>query len=227
MRTNVQDARHVRGHIGAVEALPGFVLAAVALAGSPGPATLSLTATGAAFGARRGAAYLAGIVVGMVAVMAIVASGLVGLLLAVPGATPVVTVLAAAYFLYLAWRIATAPPLADDGGQRRAPTFAGGLLLSLVNPKGYAAMAALFSGFVLMQERLVLDVAVKMAAAFRDHHGRQRRVAAGRRGADALLPRAAHQPGDQRDVRRAARGLGDIRAGALRRYVRGVRRCAP
>ena len=165
-RTNVQDARGVHRHIGAVEALPGFVLAAIALAGSPGPATLSLTATGAAFGARRGAAYLAGIVVGMVAVMAIVASGLVGLLLAVPGATPVVTVLAAAYFLYLAWRIATAPPLADDGGQRRAPSFAGGLLLSLVNPKGYAAMAALFSGFVLMHERLVFDVAVKMAVLF-------------------------------------------------------------
>ena len=74
-------------------------------------ATLTLTAIGAAFGARRGSAYLAGIVVGMVAVMVIVASGVVGLLLAVPGATPVVTVLAAAYFIYLAWRIATAPPL--------------------------------------------------------------------------------------------------------------------
>ena len=146
-----------------MDGLPAFLLAAVALAGSPGPATLSLTATGAAFGARRGAAYLAGIVIGMVAVMAIVASGLVGLLLAVPGATPVVTVLAAAYFLYLAWRIATAPPLAADTAERRTPTFAGGLLLSLINPKGYAAMAALFSGFVLVQERLALDVAVKMA----------------------------------------------------------------
>jgi threonine/homoserine/homoserine lactone efflux protein len=146
-----------------VDGLPAFLLAAVALAGSPGPATLSLTATGAAFGARRGAAYLAGIVIGMVAVMAIVASGLVGLLLAVPGATPVVTVLAAAYFLYLAWRIATAPPLAADTAERRTPTFAGGLLLSLINPKGYAAMAALFSGFVLVQERLALDVAAKMA----------------------------------------------------------------
>jgi threonine/homoserine/homoserine lactone efflux protein len=143
--------------------LAAFLLAAVALAGSPGPATLSLTATGAAFGARRGAAYLAGIVIGMVAVMAIVASGLVGLLLAVPGATPVVTVVAAAYFLYLAWRIATAPPLAADTAERRTPTFAGGLLLSLINPKGYAAMAALFSGFVLVQERLALDVAAKMA----------------------------------------------------------------
>ena len=146
-----------------VEGLAAFLLAAVALAGSPGPATLSLTATGAAFGARRGAAYLAGIVVGMMAVMAVVASGLVGLLLAVPGATPVVTVLAAAYFLYLAWRIATAPPLAADAVQRRTPTFAGGLLLSLINPKGYAAMAALFSSFVLVHERLALDVAAKMA----------------------------------------------------------------
>ena len=146
-----------------MEALPGFLLAAVALAGSPGPATLSLTATGAAFGASRGAAYLAGIVVGMVAVMAVVASGLVGLLLAVPGATPVVTVLAAAYFLYLAWRIATAPPLSQDAGERRAPTFTGGLLLSLINPQGYAAMAALYSGFVLVHDRLALDVAVKMA----------------------------------------------------------------
>jgi threonine/homoserine/homoserine lactone efflux protein len=52
--------------------------------------------------------------------------------------------------------------LAADTAQRRAPTFVGGLLLSLVNPKGYAAMAALFSGFVLVQERLALDIAIKM-----------------------------------------------------------------
>jgi threonine/homoserine/homoserine lactone efflux protein len=146
-----------------LEGLLGFILAGLALAGSPGPATLSLTATGAAFGAGRGVAYLAGIVVGMVAVMAAVAGGLVGLLMTVPGATPVVTVLAAAYFLYLAWRIAMAPPLDEGGGQRRAPTFAAGLLLSLVNPKGYAAMAALYSGFVLVPNRLGADIAAKMA----------------------------------------------------------------
>ena len=146
-----------------MDGLAGFLLAAVALAGSPGPATLSLTATGAAFGAGRGAAYLAGIVVGMVAVMAAVAGGLVGLLMAVPGATPVVTVLAAAYFLYLAWRIAMAPPLTDDSRDRRAPSFGAGLLLSLVNPKGYAAMAALYSGFVLVPQRLGADIAIKMA----------------------------------------------------------------
>ena len=40
--------------------LLGFVLAGFALAGSPGPATLSLAATGAAFGARRGLGYMTG-----------------------------------------------------------------------------------------------------------------------------------------------------------------------
>ncbi|WP_428658494.1 LysE family translocator [Reyranella sp.] len=143
--------------------MPGFLLAGVALAGSPGPATLSLAAAGAAFGAQRVVGYLAGIVVGMVGVMAITASGLVGLLLAVPGATPVVTVAAAVYFVWLAWRIAAAPPLAVEGGERRPPSFVGGLGLSLVNPKGYAAMAALFSGFVLLRDRLALDAALKIA----------------------------------------------------------------
>jgi threonine/homoserine/homoserine lactone efflux protein len=79
-----------------MDALPGFLLAGLALAGSPGPATLSLAAAGAAFGARRVTAYLAGIVVGMVGVMAITASGVVALLLAMPGVAPVVTIAAAA-----------------------------------------------------------------------------------------------------------------------------------
>jgi threonine/homoserine/homoserine lactone efflux protein len=146
-----------------MENLPGFVVAALALAGSPGPATLSLAAAGAAFGARRVAGYLVGIVLGMVAVMVIAAAGLVGLLLAVPGATPVVTVAAAAYFLWLAWHIAVAPPLTDAGSERRPPHFVGGFGLSLINPKGYAAMAALFSGFVLVRERFELDVMLKIA----------------------------------------------------------------
>jgi threonine/homoserine/homoserine lactone efflux protein len=143
--------------------LVAFLLAALALTGSPGPATLSLAATGAAFGAREGLAYMAGIISGMVVVMAIVATGLVGMLLAVPGAAPVVTILAAAYFAYLAFRIATAPPPAQRSREASAPSFAAGVLLALVNPKAYAAMVALFSGFVLIGDRLALDAAAKIA----------------------------------------------------------------
>ena len=146
--------------------LLGFVLAGFALAGSPGPNTLSLAATGAAFGARRGLAYMMGLNFGMVAVMAITASGVIGVLFAVPGAAPAVTALAAAYFVYLAWRIATAPPLDDGTADRRQPSFLAGVLLSLVNPKAYAAMAALFSGFALVGGSVGLDVAAKIAVLF-------------------------------------------------------------
>ncbi|MBS0538898.1 MAG: LysE family transporter [Proteobacteria bacterium] len=150
-------------HTGDMDGVPGFLLAALALAGSPGPATLSLAAASAAFGARRVAGYFIGILVGMVGVMAIVASGVIGLMATIPGVTPIVTIAAALYFVWLAWRIATAPPLTDVAEDCRSPTFAGGLALSLVNPKGYAAMAALFSGFVLMQGQLALDAVLKVA----------------------------------------------------------------
>jgi len=144
-----------------VEGLLSFVLAALALAGSPGPATLSLAATGAAFGARSGLTYMTGIVIGMIVVMGIIASGVGGVLLALPGAAPVVVALAMVYFIYLALRIAMAPPLAEQADERPRPSFGGGMFLSLVNPKGYAAMAALFSGFVLVRERLDLDAIAK------------------------------------------------------------------
>ena len=145
-----------------MEDVLGFVLAGLALAGSPGPNTLSLAATGAAFGARRGAGYMAGIVIGMLAVMAITATGVLGLLLTLPGATPVVAVISGAYFVYLAFRIATAPPLSDTTEVRRQPSVGAGIFQSLVNPKAYAAMAALFSGFVLVHGQLALDVAAKI-----------------------------------------------------------------
>ena len=145
-----------------MEGLFRFVLAGFALAGSPGPATLSLAATGAAFGARRGVGYMAGIVTGMLPVMGITVTGVAGVLLAVPGAAPAVAVMAAAYFVYLAVRIATAPPLAERAGGRHQPSFASGVFLSLVNPKGYAAVAALCSGFVLVQDRLELDAVAKV-----------------------------------------------------------------
>ena len=141
--------------------LPAFLLAGLALVGSPGPATLSIAATGAAFGQRRGLAYMAGILAGLAVVMAITAGGIGAALWAAPGAAPVVTVAAAAYFVWLAWRIATAPTLGDLGAGRRPPTFVAGIVLSLLNPKGYAAMAALFSGFTLNAAHPVLDAALK------------------------------------------------------------------
>ena len=144
-----------------MENLIGFIVAGFALTGSPGPATLSIAAASAAFGARRSVAFTSGIVIGVTMVMIITASGVTGLVLALPGAAPVVAVLAAVYMIYLAFRIATAPPLSDDAGDGQAPSLLGGIFLALANPKAYAAMAALYSGFVLILHRPEVDAAVK------------------------------------------------------------------
>lgn len=144
------------------DALLALILAGLVLAGSPGPNTMSLAAAGAAFGARRSIAYMVGLALGMLVVMVVVASGVVAMLLAVPGIAPVATIAALLYFVYLAWRIATAPPLSEAGPERPAPSRTDGLLLSLVNPKGYAAMLALFASHTLIAASLVSDAVLKI-----------------------------------------------------------------
>jgi len=56
--------------------------------GTPGPATISLTAAGSAYGMRRSLAYLLGIVAGTAAVLLAVATGITAALLAVPAVRP-------------------------------------------------------------------------------------------------------------------------------------------
>jgi len=144
------------------DALIALILAGLVLAGSPGPNTMSLAAAGAAFGARRSTAFMLGLAVGMLGVMILVASGVVAMLLAVPGIAPVATIAALLYFVYLAWKIATAPPLSDGAAERRVPSMVDGLVQSSVNPKGYAAMLALFASHTLIAGKLLADAAAKI-----------------------------------------------------------------
>jgi threonine/homoserine/homoserine lactone efflux protein len=144
--------------------LPGFLLAGIALTGSPGPATLGLAAAGASFGIRRSLGLFAGILIGVLIVMMVTATGLTSLVLAQPGLGPAVSLFAVGYMLYLADRIATAPLPGADRQHASPPGFVPGLFLGFGNPKAYAAMAALYSGFVLVQDSPVVDVAAKTAA---------------------------------------------------------------
>lgn len=146
-----------------MENVASFIIAALALTGSPGPATLGLAAAGAAFGLRRSILLMAGIVSGVLIVMALTASGLIGLVLAQPGLATAVTIAAALYMLYLAYRIATAPPLSDTASGVAPPGFGQGIFLGLGNPKAYAAMAALSSSFTLVPGAPWADALLKLA----------------------------------------------------------------
>lgn len=140
-----------------------LILASVVIMGSPGPSTISATAVGAAYGFRRSLMYAFGLILGTIAVLFAVAIGVVAILLSIPHGASVLVTISAVYILYLAFKIATAPPLVGQRGQVAAPAFAGGFLLAIANPKAYLAIAAVFSGTSIFGEDNALDVVVKTA----------------------------------------------------------------
>jgi threonine/homoserine/homoserine lactone efflux protein len=146
---------------GAWRPLTALMLASIVIMGSPGPSTISATAMGAAFGVRRSLKYVCGLVVGTIVVLAAVSVGEVALIVAEPRAAGALGVVSTIYVLYLAFRIATAPPLQDRRGDPETPAFAGGFLLAVANPKAYLAIAAVFSGATLFVDNHSLDAMVK------------------------------------------------------------------
>jgi threonine/homoserine/homoserine lactone efflux protein len=121
-----------------------LLISSLAIMGSPGPATISLTAAGSAHGVRRSLGYLAGIVLGTIVVLLAVAAGLTAILLALPAAGSVLIAVSLVYIVWLAYRIATAPVFAKQG-HAAAPGLKGGALLGVANPKAWIAIAAVFA----------------------------------------------------------------------------------
>ena len=129
--------------------------------GSPGPATVALTASVSAYGIRRSIPYLLGIVAGTEAVLVAVATGLTAALLALPALRLVLLSASAAYILHLAYRIATAPPLGDATAER-GPSLATGAFLGTANPKAWVGIAAVFASTRLAHDPAT-DAAAKVA----------------------------------------------------------------
>jgi threonine/homoserine/homoserine lactone efflux protein len=145
------------------EPLLSLLLMSAIVMGSPGPSTVSVTAIGAAFGLRRSLGYALGLIAGTTGVLLAIAAGLVGLLLALPGVAPILIGASAAYMLYLAWLIATAPPLSGKHAAGDPPGLVAGFLLAVANPKAWVAIAAVFAGATIIPANGAADAALKVA----------------------------------------------------------------
>lgn len=140
-----------------------LILASAVIMGSPGPSTMSATAVAAAYGFRRSLRYGCGLIAGTTAVLLAVAVGVVTLLLSIPHGAPVLSAASVLYVLYLAFRIATAPPLSRPDGHAAVPAFGGGFLLAVANPKAYLAIAAVFAANSVLRDASLLDAVLKTA----------------------------------------------------------------
>jgi threonine/homoserine/homoserine lactone efflux protein len=144
------------------EAVGPLLLTSAAIMGSPGPASISLVAAGSAYGVRRSLPYLAGIIAGTWIVLVAVASGITAALLAVPALGAILVWVSAAYIVWLAYHIATAPPLSEPAAAKAA-SFGGGTLLGAANPKAWVAIAAVFAS-ARLADAAAADAAAKVAA---------------------------------------------------------------
>jgi threonine/homoserine/homoserine lactone efflux protein len=84
-------------------------------------------------------------------------------LLATPALRPVLIAAAVGYIIYLAYHIATAPPLGAGSAAAAAPSALGGLLLGVANPKAWVAIGAVFVS-VRVASGAVLDAGMKTVA---------------------------------------------------------------
>ncbi len=101
--------------------------------------------------------------IGTLTVIMMVALGVTTILFSVPGARPVLGGIGAAYILYLAWKVATAPPIGALQPTAAPPPLIGGYTMAVANPKAWAAFTALFSGFPLIADDPVTGGIVKVA----------------------------------------------------------------
>jgi threonine/homoserine/homoserine lactone efflux protein len=150
-----------------VTAIGLFLLAAVALLGSPGPGIAALLAVTRGGGLRAGLRYYAGLQVGLALAAGISAAGLFSLLAAFPVLLKAASIAAVLYLVTLAWKIGTAPVAAPgDAGVSASPL--GGFFLGITNPKAYLAFASLMASTTLIDagaptDTVGADAALKWA----------------------------------------------------------------
>lgn len=137
-----------------------LVFAAVYLlaVASPGPGVAAVVARSLARGTHGAAAFIAGFLVGDLIWFALAATGLAALAQTAQTLFVVVKYAGAAYLLYLAYRLWTAPASAAseeikvDTGQRPMQLFLASLALTMANPKTMVFFLALLPTVVRLED---------------------------------------------------------------------------
>jgi threonine/homoserine/homoserine lactone efflux protein len=136
--------------------LLGFAIAASV---TPGPNVLMVAASAARHGVRRVMPQMLGITLGFTAMLIAVGLGLAGPMTASPLLHGMLRVVSAVWLLWLAWRIATAPP--PDQGRHRPPLgFGRAALFQWVNPKAWMIAGAAMAGYTLAGDPLLPQIMV-------------------------------------------------------------------
>lgn len=132
---------------------------------SPGPAVVAIVARTLARGRGGAAAFIAALALGDILWLAAACLGLAALAAALGSLFLLVRLAGAAYLLYLAYKLWTAPPKPPEftapaaAGSSAASLFGAGLAVSMGNPKTMAFYLALLPTLVDLQHLSLLGFA--------------------------------------------------------------------
>ncbi|WP_129776958.1 LysE family translocator [Peristeroidobacter soli] len=139
---------------------------------SPGPGVAAVIARSLARGTRGAPAFIAGFLVGDLIWFGFAATGLAALAQSAQTVFVVVKYAGAAYLLFLAYKLWTAPaaPVSDAGpdlaeeGQKPLQLFLGSLALTLANPKTMVFFLALLPTVVPLEKITLIGFAEMVVA---------------------------------------------------------------
>lgn len=126
---------------------------------TPGPNTMMSTASGTAFGFCRTIPQIVGVTIGFAVMIAAFGLGLAEVLRRYPDLQSWLKYVGAAYLIYLAVRIAMAPPPTDKGSTGRPFSFIEAALFQWLNPKAWTLALSVVTAFV-SAANAIFDLAV-------------------------------------------------------------------
>lgn len=128
---------------------------------TPGPNNTMLLATGINFGVRRAWPHIMGIAVGFPFMIACIGFGLGRIFEIYPLIYVALKYFGAAYMLWLAWKIGSSKPSADDSISEAAPiTFIQACAFQWVNPKAWIMGVTALSAYTVAVHYTIGVVAV-------------------------------------------------------------------
>ncbi len=139
-----------------------FSLVYLLAVATPGPGVAAVIARSLASGTRGAPAFIAGFLVGDLIWFTFAATGLAALAQSAQTVFVVVKYAGAAYLLYLAYRLWSAPVVTPEtapqiaGGQQPLQLFLGSLALTLANPKTIFFFLALLPTVVRLEQLTLL-----------------------------------------------------------------------
>jgi threonine/homoserine/homoserine lactone efflux protein len=149
-----------------MEFLPALILFVSSAAFTPGPNNLLIMSSGLNFGIRKSMPHLMGICFGFPAMVIAIGFGAGTLFERYPVIHEVIKVVGVLYLSYLAWRIATAKPNADQLKRSKPFTFFEAALFQWVNPKAWIMATSAMAMFTTVGADLNLQITVIVLVFF-------------------------------------------------------------